>query len=76
MAAKKPKDPNGVVTTLRYRLKDSSKMNRLDRLAGSVNFVVEEVGMDLGLKTSAVLSDGTVIENRSEFKKLEEKLLK
>jgi len=35
---------------------------------------VEEVGIDLGLKTSAVLSDGTVIENRSEFKKLEEKL--
>jgi len=32
------------------------------------------VGIDLGLKTSAALSDGTVIENRSEFKKLEEKL--
>ena len=39
MAAKKPKDPNVVVTTLRYRLKGSSKMNRLDRLARSVNFV-------------------------------------
>ncbi len=35
---------------------------------------VEEVGIDLGLKTSAVLSDGTLIENRSEFRKLEEKL--
>ena len=35
---------------------------------------VEEVGIDLGLKTSAVLSDGSVIENRSEFRKLEEKL--
>ena len=34
----------------------------------------QEVGIDLGLKTSAVLSDGIVIENRSEFKKLEEKL--
>ena len=212
MAKKKPKDPNVVVTTLRYRLKDSSKISRLDQLARSVNFVwnycnetsfnairnhgkwlsaidlknltsgsakdlgissvtvqaiceeyairriqfkkrklrwrassgskqslgwipfkansiqvkgdrvtylgheyklwlsrpiegrilsgsfsqdaqgrwyvnlacevaklehrhqVEEVGIDLGLKTSAVLSDGTVIENRSEFKKLEEKL--
>ena len=35
---------------------------------------VEEVGIDLGLKTSAVLSDGVVIENKSEFRKLEEKL--
>lgn len=35
---------------------------------------VEDVGIDLGLKTSAVLSDGTVIENQSEFRKLEEKL--
>lgn len=35
---------------------------------------VEEVGIDLGLKTSAVLSDGTVIENRAEYRKLEEKL--
>lgn len=34
----------------------------------------EDVGIDLGLKTSAVLSDGTVIENQSEFKSLEEKL--
>ena len=39
MAKKKPKDPDVVVTTLRYRLKDSSKMRRLDRLARSVNFV-------------------------------------
>jgi len=39
MAAKKPKDPNVVVTTLRYRLKDSSKISRLDQLARSVNFV-------------------------------------
>ena len=39
MAKKKPKDPNVAVTTLRYRLKDSSKMGRLDRLARSVNFV-------------------------------------
>lgn len=37
---------------------------------------VEEVGIDLGLKTSAVLSDGTIIENKSEFRKLEEKLAK
>ncbi len=35
---------------------------------------VEEVGIDLGLKTPAVLSDGTVIENQAQFKKLEEKL--
>ena len=35
---------------------------------------LEEVGIDLGLKTFAVLSDGMVIENQSEFKKLEEKL--
>ena len=35
---------------------------------------IEEVGIDLGLKTSAVLSDGSVIENQAEFKKLEEKL--
>jgi len=35
---------------------------------------VEEVGIDLGLKTSAVLSDGTVIANKAEFRKLEEKL--
>ena len=35
---------------------------------------VEDVGIDLGLKTAAVLSDGSVIENKSEFRKLEEKL--
>lgn len=35
---------------------------------------IEEVGIDLGLKTSAVLSDGTIIENQSEFRKLEERL--
>ena len=35
---------------------------------------IEEVGIDLGLKTSAVLSDGTTIENKAEFRKLEEKL--
>lgn len=35
---------------------------------------VEEVGIDLGLKTSAVLSDGVIIENKSEFRQLEEKL--
>lgn len=35
---------------------------------------VEDIGIDLGLKTSAVLSDGTVIENKAEFRKLEEKL--
>ena len=35
---------------------------------------VEDVGIDLGLKTSAVLSDGTLIENQSEFKKLQEQL--
>ena len=35
---------------------------------------VEDVGIDLGLKTSAVLSDGTVIENQSHYKKLEERL--
>lgn len=37
---------------------------------------VEEVGVDLGLKTSAVLSDGTVISNNAEYRKLEEKLCK
>ena len=35
---------------------------------------VEEVGGDSGLKTSITFSDGTVIENPFEFKKLEEKL--
>jgi putative transposase len=33
-----------------------------------------DVGIDLGLKTSAVLSNGTAIENKAEFRKLEEKL--
>jgi transposase len=37
---------------------------------------VEGVGIDLGLKTSAVLSDGTVIENKAEFRNLAEKLAK
>jgi transposase len=35
---------------------------------------VEDVGIDLGLKTSAVLSDGNIIENKEEFRILEEKL--
>jgi transposase len=35
---------------------------------------VEEIGIDLGLKTSAVLSDGAVIDNSADFRKLEEKL--
>jgi putative transposase len=35
---------------------------------------VEDVGIDLGLKTSAVLSDGTKIDNSAEYRKLEEKL--
>jgi transposase len=39
-----------------------------------VRHTIEDVGIDLGLKTSAVLSDGTVIENKAEFRKLEEKL--
>ena len=34
----------------------------------------EEVGIDLGLKTRATLSDGSVIENHYEFRALEEKL--
>jgi putative transposase len=37
---------------------------------------VDEVGIDLGLKTSAVLSDGATIENRAEYRRLEEKLAK
>lgn len=37
---------------------------------------VEDIGIDLGLKTSAVLSDGTIIENNKEFNKLQEKLAK
>jgi putative transposase len=45
------------------------EISKIDR-----NHQVEDVGIDLGLKTSAVLSDGTVIENKSEFRKLEEKL--
>src|SRR5690242_16343341 len=39
MAKRKPKDPNKVTTTLRYRIKDASEMNRLGRLARAVNFV-------------------------------------
>ena len=39
MAPRKAKDPNLVVTTLRYRLKDASKLNLLDQLARSVNCV-------------------------------------
>lgn len=39
MAKRKPKDPNKVTTTLRYRVKDASERNRLDTLAGAVNFV-------------------------------------
>jgi transposase len=35
---------------------------------------VEEVGIDLGLKDTAILSDGTRIENRRFLRKLEEKL--
>lgn len=35
---------------------------------------VEDVGVDPGLKSSAVFSDGTVIENQLEFRKLEEQL--
>lgn len=35
---------------------------------------VEDVGIDLGLKTSAVLSDGTKIDNSAEYRTLEEKL--
>ena len=35
---------------------------------------VREVGVDLGLKRAAVLSDGHVIENQAEFRKLEERL--
>jgi len=38
------------------------------------NHTVEDVGIDLGLKTSAVLSDGQVIENKAEFRQLEAKL--
>jgi len=38
MAKRKEKDPNKVTTTLRYRIKDASELNRLDRLARSVNF--------------------------------------
>ena len=39
MAAKKPKDPNVVTTTLRYRIKDASRLALLDQLARSVNLV-------------------------------------
>ena len=39
MAKRKEKDPNKVTTTLRYRMKDASELNRLDQLAWSVHFV-------------------------------------
>src|SRR4051812_30508066 len=39
MAKRKEKDPNKVTTTLRYRVKDASELNRLDQLARTVNFV-------------------------------------
>lgn len=39
MAKRKEKDPNKVTTTLRYRVKDASELNRLDQLACSANFV-------------------------------------
>lgn len=39
MAKRKEKDPNKVTTTLRYRVKDASELNRLDELACAVNFV-------------------------------------
>lgn len=39
MAKRKVKDPNKVTTTFRYRIKDASELNRLDRLSCSVNFV-------------------------------------
>jgi putative transposase len=39
MAKKKPKDPSKRVTTLHYRIKDTSEGNRLGRLAGAVNYV-------------------------------------
>lgn len=39
MAKRKEKDPNKVTTTLRYRIKDASELNRLDQLARAVNFV-------------------------------------
>jgi putative transposase len=39
MAKRKPKDPNKVATTLRYRVKDASELNRLDKLARATSFV-------------------------------------
>ena len=39
MAKRKEKDLNKVTTTLRYRVKDASELNRLDRHARAVNFV-------------------------------------
>jgi putative transposase len=39
MAKRREKDPSKVTTTLRYRIKDSSEMGRLNRLACAVNFV-------------------------------------
>jgi transposase len=37
---------------------------------------VDAVGIDLGLKTTAVLSDGYAVKNNQEFRKLEQKLAK
>lgn len=39
MAQRKPKDPNQVTTTLRYRIKDASKINRMEPLTRAVNYV-------------------------------------
>lgn len=47
------------------------EVNKLD-----TKHTIEEVGIDLGLKTSAVLSDGIVINNNNEYRRLELKLSK
>src|SRR4051812_17402791 len=39
MAKRRPKDLNKVNQTLRYRVKDASELNRLDRHARAVHFV-------------------------------------
>lgn len=39
MAKRREKDPNKMITTLRYRIKDSSELNRLELMSRSVNFV-------------------------------------
>lgn len=39
MAKRRPKNPDKVTTTLRYRVKDASELTRLDTLARSVNCV-------------------------------------